>query len=157
MRVSARVTGGAGTSREHGFTLIELLVVLAVTAAAAVLAMPAARTAAVSQTLHGAAADVAAAARTTRAAAIRSGAVRSLTIDAGRRSYGADGGGGPRALPPSVHLSLAVPAAERTGDAGRIRFWPGGGSSGGRLVLSDGKAAATVEIDWLTGGARVVP
>jgi general secretion pathway protein H len=145
------------TQRQAGFTLIELLVGLAIMAGAALLAMPVTRSAVAAQTLYSAAIDIAASARMTRAAAIRTGAVQTLLIDVTTRRYGGSGhsGVGSRVLPVTLRLALVVPPGEQSGDTGHIRFWPSGGSSGGRLVLSDGRSSTFVEIDWLTGGAHV--
>ena len=151
----ARRTARAG-SAQGGFTLIEVLAVLAILAGAAFLAMPVTRGAVSGQALRSAASDVAAAARMTRAAAVRSGREQALTIDIGARRYWADGVFGPRTLPGRIGLEITVPNGEQT-DASttRIRFLPGGGSSGGKLVLSAGTSSAIVNIDWLTGGANV--
>ncbi len=141
---------------QDGFTLIEVLAVLAILAAATFLAMPVTRGAVSVQALRSAASDVAAAARMTRAAALRSGSEQTLTIDVAERRYWADGVVGSRVLPGHIGMELTVPPGEQArGSVSRIRFLPGGGSSGGKVVLRAGGVSAIVNVDWLTGGASV--
>lgn len=142
--------------QQAGFTLIEMLVALAILAAAAVVAMPLTRNAATAQALRTTGADIAAVARMTRAAALRSGAERTMVIDIDGRTYSSDGVAPPRALPSQFGIDLTVPPGEQLGrGASRIRFLPDGGSSGGKVVLRDGARTTVVTIDWLTGGASV--
>lgn len=37
-----------------------------------------------------------------------------------------------------------------------IRFFPGGGSTGGSIRLSDNEAVVSIDIDWLTGRVSIV-
>lgn len=139
-----------------GFTLIELLVGMALLAAVALLVLPETRRAASGRALDAAASDLVAVARMTRAAAVRTGSEHMLAIDLDARRYWADGVTGPRALPARFSVAVTMPEyVQAEGPPHRIRFLPGGGSSGARVVLEDGARSATVEIDWLTGGARV--
>jgi general secretion pathway protein H len=63
---------------------------------------------------------------------------------------------------PSLQLpdTLAMTAAAGPGGVARkdlagIRFAPDGSSSGGRIVLADGKRRTSIGIDWLTGRVSV--
>ena len=142
--------------RDAGFTFIEVLVALAIIGAAVLLVAPAARTSLSPQLLRSTASDMAALARATRAAAIRSGGERVLSVDLARRTIFSDGIRGPRSIPAHLGLDVAVAGGEVGADGVRhIRFLPTGGSSGGRITLQDGVRTAAIEIDWLTGGARV--
>lgn len=143
------------TSAEAGFTLIEVLVALAILAAGAMLALPLTRSATSAQALRTSAVELASAAGSTRAAALRAGAERVLVIDTGARSFRSDGVAPERAFPTNVGIEVAVPPAERSRTIARIRFLADGGSSGGTIVLSDGQRTATVTLDWLTGGVSV--
>ncbi len=139
-----------------GFTLIELLVGLAILSAVVLVALPVTSSARSSQAITAAASELAATARMTRAAAVRSGVERTLVIATGEFRYWADGVTGPRALPPRMSWKLAVPSGEAApGTLQKIRFLPGGSSSGASIILNDGRRSSTITIDWLTGGAHV--
>ena len=58
----------------------------------------------------------------------------------------------PVELPKDMELRLLTAAQELTGEkAGRIRFYPDGSSTGGRVKLVRGQRAWDIEIAWLTG------
>ena len=53
-------------------------------------------------------------------------------------------------------LTLVVSDSERLGeDGGRIRFFPDGASTGGRVSLALGDNEYHVVVDWLTGDVDV--
>ncbi|MDX2156896.1 MAG: prepilin-type N-terminal cleavage/methylation domain-containing protein [Hyphomicrobiaceae bacterium] len=154
--MSARPPVSSRPTTEAGFTLIELLVGLAVLSLGTLVALPLARDALRSQDLRGVATELASAARSARAAAMRSGTERALVLDTAARQYWLDEFPSPRPIAPGIAVEAAVPAGERgAGGVHRIRFLAAGGSSGGRIVLRERSASATLSIDWLTGGARV--
>lgn len=147
----------ASSNGQYGFSLIEMLAGIAILAVLALLAMPAARKSISVQIIRSAAADVASVARMARSAAVRTGSEHTMRIDLATRRYWVDGFVASRQLPAQVGLELVVPPGEQARDApGVFRFLPSGGSSGGQLVLRDGTRSAIVEVDWLTGGTRVV-
>ncbi len=144
------------TSTDDGFTLLEMLVVLSVLALTAVIAMPQIGRSQQGQALEAAAANLASEFKSARAAAIRSNTEQTLTIDAETRRYLRDGWSESRALPGPFDVALDTIRGEQTGlAAGRIRFYPDGSATGGRVVLRSGSKRAIVAIDWLTGGTRV--
>jgi general secretion pathway protein H len=145
----ARASGNAG------FTVIEVVVVLAVLGMA--LAIVAARGPLGTRTLsaRAAAQELAAGLREARATAIRRNRPSLLVVDVASRSWRL-GDAKPTRLPDHVALSAAVGAAETTGRAeARFRFLPDGSSSGGRVVLVDGRRSLQVGVDWLTGRVSV--
>jgi general secretion pathway protein H len=59
-------------------------------------------------------------------------------------------------LPKDMELRLLTAAEEQTGQStGRVRFYPDGSSTGGRIKLVAGARAWDVEIAWLTGEVRL--
>ena len=141
---------------ESGFTLVEVLVVLAMIALAAVVAMPQALGSRQRLALEAAAIDLASEMKSARAAAIRTNTEQTLTIDAETRRYTRDGWTEGRPLPGQFTVAVDTIRSEQTGSAaGRIRFYPDGSATGGRVILSSGPRRSVVAIDWLTGGARV--
>lgn len=144
-----------GRDAEAGFTLLEALIALAIVGAAALIALPLIGRAADPGRLRAEASAIAAAARSARADAIRTGRERVLVVDVAARAWRTDADAVPRRLDARLAIDADVPPAERAA-AGerRIRFLASGASSGGTIRLGDGRATASVEIDWLTGGAR---
>ena len=56
-----------------------------------------------------------------------------------------------------LKLTLRTAASERQGaDSARIRFFPDGTSTGGRVSLARRDTAYHVEVDWLSGRVRIV-
>ena len=143
-------------SNQAGFTLVEILVVLAMIALAAAVAMPQALGSRQRLALEAAAIDIASEMKSARAAAIRTNTEQTLTIDTVSRRYTRDGWTEARTLPGQFTVALDTIRTEQTGSAaGRIRFYPDGSATGGRVILSSGPRRAVVAIDWLTGGSRV--
>lgn len=141
----------------RGFTLIEVILVLlligVVVAVAAVSLTDGISSARVRSAGH----DLVAALRYTRAQAIVTRRQQALELDVEARSYSA-----PKRdivqLPRNVELRLLTAAEEQTGaGSGRIRFWPDGSSTGGRIKLVYGAQAWDVEVAWLTGEVRLRP
>lgn len=153
---------------DRGFTLVEALVAVALLALAALIALPLAGNARRDLALRASAVALASELKSARASAMRVNREETVEIDAaqgttrlgttaGTRPIGAgwsgaaqgDGRGGPG-------ITLTTIRGEQTGLAsGRIRFYPDGSSTGGRIVLTDRGRTAIVTVDWLTGGARV--
>ena len=67
---------------------------------------------------------------------------RSMAIESGRRV----------AVGPALGIRLLTGTVELVdGGSGRIRFYPDGTSTGGRVTISDADRDYDVRIDWLTG------
>jgi general secretion pathway protein H len=140
----------------HGFTLIELLVVLAIIGFGMAIGMTYVSSALPSWQARGAAREVAAALRKTRSRAIFTSADSVFTIDVNRRAYGLSGERRSYKLPPELNISLfTAQQAVVSASVGRIRFFPDGSSTGGRVSLADSKHRYNVTINWLTGNIEV--
>jgi general secretion pathway protein H len=139
---------------EHGFTLIELLVTLAIAAFLVALTPPLLARAWPEWQLKAGAREMAANLRSARGTAAATNQEVALVIDFDQGRYGGDDGR-LRLLPAAVELkNISVPNSERRGTTARIRFFPQGGSTGGRIELARGDAHIGVVVDGLTG--RVV-
>ena len=135
----------------RGFSLIEiLLVVMLITAVTAMAAYTMSSGLPGSQ-LRGAARELAAQLRFTRAQAIATGTAQVFTLDARSREWTA-----PQQRHGTLARQIEVVATgarveQQRPDEVAIRFFPEGASTGGRFVLKRDKAAWQVDIEWLTG------
>lgn len=95
--------------------------------------------------------DLTAALRFTRSQAILLHNEQFLEVNLAERSYLAPG----RkvvVLPENLQLKLRTASSEVEGEKqGRIRFFPDGGSTGGRVTLIAGEREWKVNVSWLTG------
>ena len=136
---------------EAGFTLIEMIVVIAIMSLALVLI--GVRGAPVSPTTHARAAaeEIAGTLRRARSEALVQNAEVPFTLSLSPAAF-AVGKGARQTLPADVRLALFTHQDEVvSGAEGRIRFFPDGSSSGGRISLSGGERVWWVRIDWLSG------
>jgi general secretion pathway protein H len=140
----------AGTA---GFSLIEMLAALAVVALVTALAMPLAIRPSDALRLDTAAADLVAALRLTRAAAIAHNADAALIVDVGRRTFVSPAVPA-RSLPPDLALKLKIAEPERAHSQGGFRFFPDGSSTGGDMLLALHGKELKICVDWLSGIAR---
>ncbi len=153
-----RIQSGAGrrTPKTHsqgqqGFTLLEMIVVLVIIAMMAGLLGTSIVGRMDSVKVATSARDLASALRFTRSQAILLHKEQFLEVDLEKRSYVAPGRDAV-ALPESLQLKLLTASSEATSDKqGRIRFFPDGGSTGGRVTLIAGEREWKVNVSWLTG------
>ena len=128
----------------RGFTLIELLVALAIVATVLALMTPT-----IGRLLPGAELKAVAAALVTElreARARAAGRRRPVTVRFDAET---------RALPDEITLDLFDPSLEPLDrKTGTIRFFPDGGSTGGRVRLRSGDRRYDIDVDWLTGRVR---
>lgn len=147
--------GSSFPRRAGGFTLVEVLVVMIIIAL--VLGLVATS---LSRSISGAEAreaarNLVAALRYTRTQAILRKSEQVLTVDLEGRAYAAPGRD-PVSLPDGVELQLTTAASEVVRDnVGAIRFFPDGGSTGGRVDLDVNGREYVVHVAWLTGEARL--
>jgi general secretion pathway protein H len=141
-----------------GFTLLELLVVLALATLLLALAPPLITSALPGVELKAAARRVTSGLRLAREEAIRSGRDRAFLIDVEERLIEVEGGYRSTSLPQDLDVKLEAAEQEMISDqAGGVRFFPDGSSTGGRIVLSDGKRGYQIGVQWLTGRIRMTP
>lgn len=141
----------------RGFTLIELLVVLLIMGAFLALAPAAFHRLMPGLELKSSAREVAAVFREARSLAIRDNREMAVIIDTDAGSYRVGARDRTHVLDEALSVSLVTAASERIDDrTGRIRFFPDGTSTGGRVTLSRDDRAYRVLVDWLSGRVDIV-
>lgn len=145
-----------GAGGEAGYSLIEMMVAMTVIAAITVFALPATRAALPGLALRDAGQKLAETAREARRDAIAGSRESWIEIDLAARAYRRASGDW-RALPEAADLRFVTARQESLGpDYGLIRFFPGGGSTGGVVTLTNDERQVEVRVDWLTGAAALV-
>ena len=135
---------------QRGFTLLELLVVLAVISLV-IAAVPVVMSGGVSGlALKADARDVADALRHARGRAIAINDEVVFNIDGESGRYAVTPGERAGALADGTEVSVAPKSA-----SGAVRFFPDGGSTGGRITIVRDQRRYDVRIDWLTGQVTV--
>lgn len=139
----------------HGFTLLEMLaVILLIGIAAAAVAISVSHGLA-SARINAAAGELAAALRATRTQAIVHGEQRVFEVDTRSDVYRAADRRDVH-LPKGLDLSVTSATSDQSGgDVARIRFFPDGSSTGGRITLRSGRREWHVNVSWLTGAISI--
>ena len=99
--------------------------------------------------------QVAALLRSDRNAALRHRREVVSRIDPAQRTVISGSSGAGVGIPAGIEIVFVQSSHELRGNAGGIRFLPGGGSSGGFLSLKRGTAGYDISVNWLTGGVLV--
>jgi general secretion pathway protein H len=140
----------------RGVTLLELLVVMALMALIAGLVLPSFGDGVPTSSLKSSARQLAAGLRVARSEAVAQKRETFLVLDLEGRRFKV--GSDPReyALPPRVELKLFTAQSDLVSErVGSIRFFPDGGSNGGRITVASGERKFEVDVDWLTGRVAI--
>jgi general secretion pathway protein H len=145
-------------ARAQGMTMIEILVVLAIMALGAAIVVPmVGGTGASTADLRSAARQIAAGLRLARSEAIAQRRETVLTLDLEKRSFRVAREQRDVALPAKVELKLFTAQSDLVNEKqGAIRFFPDGGSNGGRVTVASGERKYEVDVDWLTGRVAIL-
>jgi general secretion pathway protein H len=146
----------ATPGRSHGLSLLELLIVLAIIAIIATFALPVLGPGVSGTALKSAAREVAAGLRMARSEAVAGRRETVLMLDLQQRSFRVDRDPREHALPQDIEIRLFTAQSDLVSDhTGAVRFFPDGGSTGGRITLAAGERKYDVDIDWLTGRVAI--
>jgi general secretion pathway protein H len=147
----------ASVLRSAGVTLIELLIVLSIMAIIAGLVIPLLGNGVSSAELKASAREVAAALRLARSEAMATRHDTRVVLDLEQRKFQLEGDPRIHALPSKLELKLYTAQSDLVSDrVGAIRFFPDGGSNGGRITLASGERKYDVDVDWLTGRVAIL-
>lgn len=141
----------------RGFTLLELIVVMALMAILMTLVPPMISGALPGTQLKSASRELAAGLRLARNHALTAREESTLTLNVDKHSYRVTGRKKSFSIPENLKIELLTAESETQGESiGAIRFFPDGGSTGGRITLSYAERAFGVDVDWLTGKVRIL-
>ena len=137
---------------QAGFTLIELLVVLLIMGVLITLAPAAFHRIAPGLEMKAAAREVAGLLREARGLAIRDNRETTVLVDTERNVYRLGKDARDHALSAALQITLVTAISEQLDEnRGRIRFFPDGTSTGGRVTLTRDERKFDITVDWLTG------
>ena len=143
--------------RARGVTLLELLIVLSIMAVLAALVVPRFSGGVSTSELKGATREIAAGLRLARNEALSTRKETRLLLDLEQRVFRVEPDPRVHALPKQIDLKLYTAQSDLLSDkVGAIRFFPDGGSNGGRVTLAVGERKYNVDIDWLTGRVAIL-
>ena len=140
-----------------GFTLLELLIVLMLMAIIAGFVLPIFGPGVSTTDLKRSAREVAAGLRLARGQAIAQGTEATLELDVAARTFRVPPDPRLHTMPSGIELKLFTAQRDLVSDqVGAVRFFPDGGSNGGRITLAAGERKYDVDIDWLTGRVAIL-
>jgi general secretion pathway protein H len=141
----------SGSRLSRGFTLIELMAVILLLAIALTAVTFSFSKSLKSARITAASRDLVAALRYTRGQAIVKGQQEVLLLNLDDNSYTAPGKGAHK-LPDDMHMLLTTAEQEVTGgNAGGIRFFADGSSTGGHISVLQDRREWRINVAWLTG------
>lgn len=139
-----------------GFSLLELMIVLMLMGLIAAIAVPVFGGGVSTTRLKSAAREVAAGLRMARNEAVANRREAVLTLDLAARTFRIDRETKVHALPDDIELKLYTAQSDLVSEnVGAVRFFPDGGSTGGRITIAAGERKFDVDIDWLTGRVAI--
>ena len=145
------------SATQAGFTLIELLVVTVIMVMAYSLAGPLVSSGVSSTELKASARQLAAGMRKARSDAVSQRRETVLTLDVENRRFQLSGDSRIYRLPKDVEVKLFTAQSELVdSNTGAIRFFPDGGSTGGRITVSAKQRQYSVDVNWLTGQVAIL-
>ena len=142
---------------QRGFTLLEMLLVLMLLGMMYALLPPMFASGGSVTELKAAARQVAAGLRKARGQAIADRQESTLSIDVDAKKFQLSGDPKVYSLPGAASVSVQTADSEVYAEnLASIRFYPDGGSTGGRVTLAMGARAFMVDVDWLTGRVEIL-
>ena len=143
-------------AESRGVTLLELLIVLSIMAIVAAMVVPMFGGGVSTGELKGATRQVAAGLRLARSEALATRQETRVVLDLEHRTFQIERVARQQALPPKIEMKLFTAQSDLVDEkTGAIRFYPDGGSNGGRITIAAGERKYEVDVDWLTGRVAI--
>ncbi len=157
MTCRCRKTEALRESRMRGVTLLELLIVLALMAIMAGFVIPMFGGPVSTSELRATARQLAAGLRLARSEAVSEHRETFLVLDVAGKRFKVDRDPQEHKLSARIDLKLFTAQNDLVDESvGSIRFFPDGGSNGGRITVAAGERKFDVDIDWLTGRVAIL-
>jgi general secretion pathway protein H len=140
----------------RGVTLLELLIVLSIMAIVAAMVVPMLGPGVSSSEMKSAARQIAAALRAARGDAVVTRQETRLILDLEQRTFQVERDPRLHTLPKQLEMKLFTAQRDLVDEkVGAIRFYPDGGSNGGRVTIAAGERKYDIDVDWLTGRVAI--
>ena len=137
--------------------MLELLIVIALMGIIAALVVPMFGGPVSTSELRATARQLAAGLRLARSEAVSERRETFLVVDVAGKRFKVDREAREHALPSKVDLKLFTAQNDLVSEnVGAIRFYPDGGSNGGRITVAAGARKFNVDVDWLTGRVAIL-
>jgi general secretion pathway protein H len=144
-------------ARSAGVTMLELLIVLSIMAIVSAIALPMFRSGVSTGELKSAARELAAGLRVARSEALATRQETRVMLDLEGRTFQVERSGRVHTMPRGMEMKLFTAQSDIVNEkVGAIRFFPDGGSNGGRVTLGSGNRKYDVDVDWLTGRIAIL-
>lgn len=142
--------------QSQGFTLIEMMIVIAISAIVLATLVPNFTPAIERAKLHASSRDIVSALRHCRGYAMIKGEDALFELNTIAHTYRISGRKKLYNIPDSIELGLFTTSTETLDEGtGRIRFFPDGSATGGRVTLIGKNQTLVVDINWLTGEIKL--
>lgn len=143
------------TLRLGGFSLVELMVVMLIVSMLFALVGVSISRSIRGAEIRNASREIVAGIRHTRGQSIIQRQQQTFQVDADARSWTAANRETVQ-LPEGLDITIETARSEMTGEnAGGIRFYPDGASTGGSVELIAGERSWTINVSWLTGEVSI--
>jgi general secretion pathway protein H len=140
-----------------GVTLLELLIVLAIMAIVAGFVIPMFGGPISTSELRASARELAAGLRLAQSEAVSQRRESFLVLDVAGKRFKVGNDPREHKLPDKAELKLFTAQNDLVNErVGAIRFYPDGGSNGGRITIGSGERKFDVDVDWLTGRVAIL-
>lgn len=142
----------------RGFTLLEILIVMGLMGLMAALLVPSVLSGTDRYTLRHHTRAVSAVMRLARGRAIAEQKETVVVFDLDKKSYQLVGESSSKKLDDDIDLTVFTSQTEVSAEGKKagIRFYPDGGSSGGRVTLALNENYRAIDVVWMTGQMNIL-